>query len=388
VRGGPFSLFAIFFYLWCTPALAHGPNPAGVEIVSLIDHKASLVKLTRGAAIRRVNDWQFICQAKWGGPDSPLIADDGQSQGLIISLSGPMLLDSTGQLTAFSDPALDANTVRALITLDNEIFVLTGFSKESIVWRLSETGRQAIITSTSIIDDLTIKDGQLFAATLQDGELELVVYDREGTQQATSTLLDTTLEGVISMRHTLNSSFVVNRDGDEYRLFQVEDKLVELAQSNEPIHGPVTHPMGQVLTIKRKLVRLDGQKIVPFDDETRLNCLRNDALGQSYACVEPNIVVVNADGTLGATLFALQELSEPDYSGLDDVEQADCQLNWLDLVADANLKPSDHIPEVKPAADSGCNAGPRHKSHSHFHWVLLVFLSLILVRVRLSFPDH
>ena len=100
-----------------------------------------------------------------------------------------MLLNSTGQLTAFSDPALDANTVRAIITLDNEIFVLTGFSKESIVWRLSETGSHAIITNTSIIDDLTVKDGQLFAATLQDGELKLAVYDREGTQKAASTLI-------------------------------------------------------------------------------------------------------------------------------------------------------------------------------------------------------
>ncbi len=309
MRGVQFSLVAIL-YLWCTPALAHGPNPAGVEIISLNDQKASLIKLTRGAAMRRVNGWQFLCQAKWGGPDSPLITDDGHSQGLIITSLGPMLLDSTGQLTAFSDPALDANTVRALITLDDEIFTLTGFSKESIIWRLSETGSQAIVTSTNIIDDLTIKDGQLFAATLQNGELKLAVYDREGTLQATSTLIDTAMEGAISMRHTLSSSFVVNRDGDEYRLFQVEDELVELAQSNEPIHGPVTHPMGQVLTIERKLVHLDGQKIVPFDDETRLNCLRNDASGQSYACVEPDIVVVNADGTLGATLFALQELGD------------------------------------------------------------------------------
>jgi hypothetical protein len=361
---------------------AHGPNPAGVEIIASTDASPFFVKLTKGAAMRYGSLWRFVCQAKWDGPDSPLMARFSQHESLVVAAQGPTLIDANGQITNAANESFNANTVRMLVAMDGELFALAGFSKEAVLWRFDGADNPTVITTPSVIDDLSVQNGQLLVAILENGGLHLQSYDRDGKKQDPSTVISTAIQGVISLRHANGISFVILRDGDEYFLYRIENELVLLMQSDEPIHGPVTHPLGPLITRDRKLARLDGNSVVHFEDETRLACLRNDTGNSTYACVEPDLVQVNKNGSLGEPIFTLSTLNEPDYTGLNEDEEKDCELDWLDLIADTGLTPPPPPPDVPQDNNSGCS--PAHGSKSRLPAWIVALGSVFILRRRLA----
>ena len=203
----------------------------------------------------------------------------------------------------------------------------------------------------------------------------------ETTDETTS--INTSIDGVISVRHTSAGSYLLNREDDLYQLFQIDSELVKVAESKEPIHGPIDHPLGQLFTIERELVLLDdNQTLIPFDDSTRLSCLRNDHFGGAYACVDPDIFSLNDDATFGPPLFALNDILEPDYSNLDEEEALGCELEWLDLVADANLNLKQKPETPSNGGTSGCMSLPQNSRGTEIIGLLTLLVGLLWGRRR------
>ncbi|MFT7624042.1 MAG: hypothetical protein ACI9WU_003228 [Myxococcota bacterium] len=342
-------------------ALAHGPAPAGIDVVVSSGGEAQIVKLARGLASRQTDGWRFICDAAWGGPETPRMAAD--AAGLwVAGTEGLSRLNHGGAAEITSD-ALNAASVRDIVRLGDEAFALTGFSGGSTIWRLEEAGPEAIVLSPltiqSLRSDARGPDGDSLLFVVSD-ETNTVVrrVDRSGAPTGDELVFER-IEGSLALRPTRDGTlYLRSQVSAHYTLWRLDALPLEVATSEDPFHGPIVVDGTTLLTVDRRLAVLTGDSAVVLGetrDLNRVTCLGLLAGGTGYACVLPDIVPVSATGFADPPVFALRDIQLPDYDAFAPELAVACEVDWLDLASDAGLStdvPFDPGP-ASPEADAG-----------------------------------
>jgi hypothetical protein len=174
----------------------------------------------------------------------------------------------------------------------------------------------------------------------------------------------------------------------------------KLAEAGSEIAGPLALGGGTYVArdgafaaLEEGSARIGGSEYV--------TCLGSYA-GLSYACVHGDLMRVDQHG-LGAPLFELGQLHEPNYQGLPAPAQRDCMARWLDLrehlanapaanaendsaapdpgpsaarVSDAAVRRDDSEP-MPAHAQPGCALGPRS---ARPRWLNAIALAVLFAR--------
>lgn len=351
--------------LAATSVEAHGPTPAGIELLAQAGGAPTLLRLSVGAAWLDTSEpddrWRYLCASAWGGPASPKMQAANDSLAFIARTDGLATLTVDGSVSAVPGSGeLSATSVRSLRAVGGSVYAMTGFSGGSTIWRVATDGPPAAVyESPTSLGTMAADGARLRMATVRDGQLELLELDPATGTASPPRQLGAGVEGNPTLRLAGGTIYVRLQSSAYYRLFRVEpdDTLTEVAASDEPIYGPVVHAGRVLLTLDRHLAELQGDTPVELDSETWLTCLGVlDGLG-AYVCDLPDIRRVTDDAQIGATLFRLASLTGPDFGPLDGATLEGCQLDWLDFSADAGfevlLAGADDTSSARPGEDAG-----------------------------------
>lgn len=300
----------------------------------------------------------------WDGPNTPLMSSPDGVVTWLAASGGLSALSGAGVVSDAGAPSLSSSTVRALVSTGGQTVALTGFSGGSAVTRIGSGGSHEIIfTSEATLGAMAAwppsdgggKPGLILGTLTPDGAVDITVIDMTGSIIEETTSVGAGLQGAISLMAVGDGRvYVRTANGLDYRLYRRKSlSLVEIAQSPEPIHGPIASGEHTYISVDRNLTGLDeGDEQTTLDTEKRVTCLGAHPLLGVYACVLPDIVRVQGAG-FGQPLFELASLEAPDRVSLDPGTAYGCELDWLDFATDAGLDTGSGARE----ADAGPSAG-------------------------------
>lgn len=343
----PRLLLSLVFPLTAT---AHGPVPAGVDVLTTGSAGApTAVKLSRSAAIELDGTWHFLCRSLWEGPETPLMISANNDTVYLPAINGLYAMDRSGIVTATGNMTLTSAKVRNLLALGDQALALTGFSGGSSIWKLS-TEPSLFFESERTIKAAAVDGDELIVSYVDDGDLELIRLDADAKPVGDPRTIAGELTGTLVLVPTSKGLFVRELSSIRYKLYRIDDDgMTQLVDSEKPIHGPVVVDDSVLLAIDRNLARLDGDTPTTLDPETIVTCLHAPTGAEPFACVLPDIRGLTSTG-LGTPIFEMEKLTPPVLDHLDSELATRCELDWLDFAVDAALIESP-FPEGKSGAE-------------------------------------
>ncbi len=360
-------ILAFLLLIWSSSSLGHGPTPAALNAPTIDVNGPVLVRLSRGAALRTDDGFQYVCPSMWGGPDTPIMASPNGSTTWLPAANGIQTIDSLGAVVGLGFDEFSSSTVRLLLVASEHVIALRGCSGGSNLARLTPNGPEIVFATDTTIGTAIVHGDQILLGTLlSDGAVEIQSISMTGELTGPSSISGTGLKGTIALRMAGDSLYVRTANGLDYRLYrQVGDGLIQIAQSVEPIHGPSIADDTMYITVDRHLTRLEKDDTqTTLDTKKRVTCLGAHPNIGVYACVLPNIFQVNGD-SFGPPLFQLKDLSGPPLEDiLDPDTRLGCELEWLDFASDAGLPttiPSNTVEVAEPTSEPNDQASPSNE---------------------------
>jgi hypothetical protein len=320
---------------WSGRAAAHGGETAqALSIVASDARGPTLVRLNEGLARRHGEGFRYVCPARWG--DDAVVPAQAIPNGpaVIGASSGLFLMREDGSVERHPDSDA-AGRVLALAAGPDAVFALRAAEFREllevradsvrVLWRAPEPWEDLAL-GPDFVSLLRVAAGRV---------IELRLSLRGDVLAEISAPIDARFVNVRARVAGARSYALLMTSALSFELGRVEpERWVSLA-NGQNIAGPIEASDGRsLLALDGRLARLEGEQVMALDESARVNCLARLAEVR-YACSEGGLRRVEV-AALGAPLFALSTLLEPDLSGVPDAEHATCMLQWqrytIDLV--------------------------------------------------------
>jgi len=379
-------------FLASWPALAHGPAPTSLGVGAYDESgQVTVVRTSRGLAMAQDNHWQFVCPSVWAGPDTPLVGTHmGSTTPWIVGSPGLSQLHADGSNVLIpTDSPVTAANGRAMSHLKNSTLVLAGFSPPSRVWRLENDEAALLWESETVWSTMTVLNEQVFLGRTDNGVLTLAWFSADDISIETQTFESDPIQSP-ELRVADGRLFVRTFIDEQFSLSEIhvqDATIVPIVTSKKPIHGPIggldDNPL--IIVTEHSLTLLDQGVLTTTSEEARVTCLHQTVEGAMIACVYPDLYEVTPVGMVGNAIFQLKQLGPPRTEGLATEQRKTCELEWMDLTADAGLNPAG--PAISaPKSSSSCAMG---QSTMASMWVILMALAfLVMVRRFTRFTER
>ena len=384
-------VIAAFGILCCLPPWtlqAHGPAPSALGVQTYNDlGQPHTVSLSRGLAIPKGHQWQYVCSTVWHGPETPLSgAYNGISMPWIVGSQGLHRLQSNGTSIAIPTvPSITSATARAIAHLETSTLLLMGFTPPSQIWRLQEAKVEVLWESETVWSTMVMHEDQILLAREKDQRLTVGQLSID-----TLALNITEIESPMVQSPTLRSAggrlFIRSYQDGFFHLSELnltDGTLEERIQSQNPIHGPIA--VGNenwFVAVDHQLYRLLPDEIIATGETKPITCLSQNNHGVRIACSYPDLYEVTSEGFLNPSIFLLTALVPPRTDDLSTKDRQACELEWLDLTADAGLDPAGPAP-IPLNENTGCSHGVGTPFHSGLALLLFFWFLSRLQKRRL-----
>jgi hypothetical protein len=354
-------------------AFGHGLGGVATEVMtSSPDGSPLIVKLTTGLALKHPSGaWSFVCEARWGGDEAPLMAAASAAAPIWIAGADALYTLAADGSLAVASLDLSSATLRALAsspTSAHAVALATGGPASSGValWRLDAApGPRPWLTLpdpwTSAVADAA---GLTLARATTDGTLWILTlpWDAASPSDGSLSSFPPPSPGarVSTLRQTPSALFVHSFDGASFSLSSLEVSpdqaaLTPLATAAAPIFGPAQAQDTLWVLSDGSLGVLDPTAPAAAITWTpqRASCLsqHRDA---AIICVLPDLWRMGASQP-DAPIFRTADLLPPDLADLPDDAAQRCQLDWQHFAIEAGLDPAGPPPPTLPS-DCTCQA--------------------------------
>jgi len=329
-------------------ASAHGSLPAATELLAHSAGSATLVRLAPGGLAYRVPDgFRFVCPEAWGG--------DVLAPAAAIP-AGRALIASDALFVVEQDGRVSPHPIQAgsgVVVTNNRDAAFGVFKHEGRyeLRRVTEGTNDLVRVLEQPFGALVASDREVSLLRWLDSTLVLQRMSLTGELRESLTWTVPNAVAYARLRTAGDSLYVLvwGRSAPWVTLGRVTARGYEpMREASSDIAGPVAlavDPPDTLVALDGTIERLEGGTSVDAHGN-RATCLgTNDA--QPYACVHGDLLRVDPGG-LGAPLFELSALREPDYQTLPAALRMDCSTRWLDL--------RDHVASLLSsgsAADAG-----------------------------------
>ncbi|MFT4624488.1 MAG: hypothetical protein ACI8PZ_003147 [Myxococcota bacterium] len=309
------------------------------------------MRLTEGGALRQADgSWAFVCPAMWGSvPETPF----GRSHDGIARLHGAwdlVQIGSDGASTAQGVPELAALELVDVARGTDRSWALRRVTGGAQVWRVDVPEQ---VWSTDATASSIAADDRLFVAEVDGARLDVVELAPDGAELARTTW-DDAVDYTPGLRLADGRLWLAKRRVGDHAL--VSDEGAVVAMSADEIMGPVS---GGVVAVDSLLFRIEGDGIVSAGETEFVSCLEDTPAGP-VTCVFPDLYALQADGTPGEVLFAMDEIGPPLWAAVPAAVASDCDAEWRRLANDLGLElelPEVGAPALEVPESSGCGGG-------------------------------
>ncbi len=395
-----FAVIAAFLSL-ATRAVAHGPPPAATALLGLEGENATIVSLTRGLAHRSEDGFRFLCPERWGGNvAAPAAGIPGGPA--VVAAAELFLVEADGRISPH--PSQVGPGV-ALTSSRDALYGIFRVDGHRELRRITQSSSELIRSLDEPFAALAASENELALLSWAESTLVLQKVLRPGELGARVTWSAPSDVAYADLRGAGDQLYAViwANAAPWVTLGRVTAQgYVQMLEAGGDIAGPLALAMDTWVARDGAFGPLKDGGMVP-QPSPHVTCL-GSYLGLDYACVDGDLVRVEEDG-LGASLFELTSLREPNYEGLSEAARTDCMARWLDVqihlasaaasggAADASTPAVDTTqrddgPSMPNGA--GCTLGlnTTHACTRHAWWLSAIALAaLFLLRRRPAHPQ-
>ncbi|HEX6245851.1 MAG TPA: hypothetical protein VFZ61_33230, partial [Polyangiales bacterium] len=308
-------------------AAAHGGPPAATAVLAEDTQGVQVVRLSQGLAHRSGDGFRFVCPEAWGGDVGAGAATlpDGAA---LIGGEALFLIEPDGRVAPHPE---ELGVVLALASGGGAAFGLFQQGPHTELRRIERATTQLLRTFDEPFQ-LLAASGELLAV-LRFSQRTLVVQSlapdgalRERVSwDAPSSVAQAALRAEADQLYVL----IWGKSAPWVTLGRLGAASHEqLAEAQSAISGPLTLAETSLIARDGTLEELRPSVALSARGQ-HVTCV--DRLGElAYACIDGGLARVDAHG-LGAPLFELSSLREPDYQLLHPARRGPCMLRWLDL---------------------------------------------------------
>jgi hypothetical protein len=308
-------------------ARAHGRDPAqALSIVAADAHGPSVVRLNEGLAVRRQEGWRFVCPVLWG-EDAVVPAQAIPGGAVLIGASsGLFVMREDGGVVRHADPAATGRVI-ALATSAAGLYALRAQGAYEVLAVQADTVR-VLWSDTRPWTDMAVGEAFVSLMRIESDQLHELRLSPEGAMLAEHAALLAAGASGVRVRLTGGISYaLVLSSALTAELGRIEQGVWLSLQDAGTIAGPIEMTDGlRVLALDGALARFDGEQLAPLAEPARVTCLGR-WLELGYACSEGDLRALEPDG-LGALLFGLDGLLEPDLERVPEAAREACTLQW------------------------------------------------------------
>lgn len=319
-------------------AFAHGPAPAGLEVLAWSTDAAcdaaaaapALVRTNVGLATWNGATYDYGCPARWGDAETALVASSSSGQRLLIAGTSRVFTSDDGGCTA-AEVELPANDTPVTVAVrpDGTGLLLTRDFAGGTGALWSVTAEALLLARwDDFFPDELLLDGETVwlsgarpspalrpwtGGALGEG---VALPEAEDLQRLA---LRTLHDGVFVLHATRLDGRYLWRAG--------EGGPGVIGGPATSIHGPVRFDGADVALFDGVLWRDAGEGLAPTDQSADWTCLR-EADGIAYVCsLEATSVLEGLDPITTTPVFSLDQLGPP-APACDDAGGS-CELDWL-----------------------------------------------------------
>lgn len=337
--------------LIASSAAAHGAPPAALAVLSWDDVGPLSVRLSEGLAQRADGGFRFVCPEAWGGdvfaPMSTLASGT-----VVVAGTDLTLVDAEGRVTLHPERL---GTSLALARTADALFGLFLRDGKREVRRIEATHSALLYTSDVPFTMMAAYDDTISLSHFMQETVVVQHISVLGEPGPRVTWLAPSGVAYAELRATGDRLYAVvwgNRHPWVTLGRVTHDAYQHLREAQSAIAGPLELLGATAVATDGQLGWLEGGEGSLVQGEGAVSCL--DSLqGRGYACVSEGLKAFDSEG-VGAPLFQLATLREPDYQALPASVRGDCAFRWRDVgehvamlptsptVADAGAAPSSH----------------------------------------------
>ena len=303
-------------------------------MLTVADEQATLLRLTRGLAVRVEEGFRYVCPERWGGDaTAPVAALPGGP----AWVAGPELLLVEGDGSARSY-APELGQAIALASGDQAAFGIFQPAGRYELWRLTPEAPKLVAVLDDRFETLVAHDDEVALLGWNAGGLVVQRMSLAGEVLARSTWETPSVVAYAELRSAAGTLFVVSHGSTEpwVSLARIdEDDFVILREAGSTILGPVEVQGRRLLAVDGTLGWLEDASAI--EPRGYVTCL-GQVGAVSYLCVDGTMVQIVDAGLQTVPLFEPGRLLEPEYELLAEGARVDCARRWQDLKAD--LPPS------------------------------------------------
>lgn len=301
------------------------------QVWAIVDQDAngpSALRLNEGLAIKTGTQWHFACPARYGG-DVQDPAEGLPWGGVALgAASGIWVLDRTGGMAPYPDPAAAGVKVVAFARGETRLFALRSQGDLHDVVEVGAERLSVVWSDARPWNDMAAGSGFLQLVRFELDEIEELRLSLAGEviAQARAALPDAR---AAYARATGSEAYIVATSaGSEYELGRIERGLWHVLQrAGGNLAGPVQSAQGQrFVALDGKLATFDADAISELSDTGFVVGLRRFA-DRSYASTTTGLRELSSGG-LGASLFELGQLLPPDLNAVAVERRSACNLEW------------------------------------------------------------
>lgn len=368
---------ALFGVLPAT-AIAHGPAPAALEVLSLRDGRPAVVRLNFGLAVAMAGDpehFHYVCPARWGEAERvPEIAalPDGR---LVVPLTDAVWLGDAvgGDFVSAEAPGWRAQTPVGHATGDRTTLVTrdaTGARFWGVDTAAGAVRPEDTLPGVALDSVSSAGPAALWAVGARPAP---TLWHRDAAGLASTPLALDAAPQFLDLRPVDAGAarghlFLAASVADGARLFETTNaggEVVERLRADRALHGPV--PLGDALVAVADGVvwhRPAGAADFTAGEPRAFTCLQAIG-GHTLACLDRQLVELSgpASAPEASAFFSLSQLLGPEPG-------TGCDEQWLHFGAEAGLlradagEPAESVDagtvadaEVVPAAFAGSGGG-------------------------------
>lgn len=308
-------------------ARAHGSDPAqALSVVAADAHGPSVVRLNEGLTVRRPEGWRFVCPVLWG--EDAVVPAQAMPGGAVLigASSGLFVMGEDGSVARHADPAATGRVI-ALAASAAGLFALHAQGAYELLSVQANTVR-VLWSDTRAWADLAAGDGFVSLMRTENDQLHELRLSPQGALLAEHSALLAAGASGVRVRLTGSVSYALVLSSTlTAELGRIEQGAWLSLQRAGAIAGPIETAGGpRMLALDGALARFDGEQLAPLAEPARVTCLGR-WLDLGYACSEGDLRALDADG-LGALLFGLEMLLEPDLERVPEAAREACTLQW------------------------------------------------------------